>query len=646
MFAAPTSPTQQPAVPMGMDPNVIPVGFIPPAVASQSPTASLYVGELDPSVTEAMLFELFNCIGPVASIRVCRDAVTRRSLGYSYVNYHNAMDGERALESLNYNPLKGRPMRIMWSQRDPALRKSGAGNIFIKSLDTTIDNKALHDTFSAFGNILSCKIAMDGEQSKGYGFVHFETGEAADAAIKNVNGMLLNDRKVFVGHHIPRKERMFEIEEQRAKFTNVYVKNLDEEVTDEEFTEMFSAFGPVTSAAVQREETGKSKGFGFVNYDNHEDASRAVEDMHEKEIKGKQLFVTRAQKKAEREDELRRRYEKEREEKLNKYQGVNLYVKNLDDSIDDESLRQEFAVYGVITSAKVMRDEKTNNSKGFGFVCFSSPDEATKSVTEMNGRMLGSKPIYVALAQRKELRRAQLSTQMQQRNQNRMMASGMPSGYPGAPMFYPNAPIPPQSRGFVFQNAGPRPRTWPQGMPQGVQPGYPTQGQIPQQFGAIPVTQGGAARPPRQARQPNQVGRGGSSMPQGQRPQGSAPLSQGVPPHAAGAGRGGRGGYKYATGPRGVPNPASSFKPVLNAATLAAAPADQQKRMLGESLFPLIQAQAGGEFAGKVTGMLLDMDNGELLHLLESPEALSGKVEEAKAVLEEHIRIQAENDGN
>ena len=85
----------------------------------------------------------------------------------------------------------------MWCQRDPSLRRSGVGNIFIKNLDKNIDKKALYDTFSAFGNILSCNIALDeNEISKGFGYVHFETQEAADQAIEKVNGMLLNDQKV------------------------------------------------------------------------------------------------------------------------------------------------------------------------------------------------------------------------------------------------------------------------------------------------------------------------------------------------------------------------------------------------------------------------------------------------------------------
>ena len=102
-----------------------------------------------------------------------------------------------------------------------------------------------------------------------------------------------------------------------------------------------------------------------------------------------------------------------------RYQGVNLYVKNLEDEVDDERLRKEFAKFGNITSAKVMRNE-SRHSRGFGFVCFSSPEEATKAVTDMNGRIIVTKPLYVALAQRKEERQAHLAQLRMQRISNRM----------------------------------------------------------------------------------------------------------------------------------------------------------------------------------------------------------------------------------
>lgn len=220
------------------------------AAASSYPMASLYVGDLHSDVTEAMLYEKFSPVGPVLSIWVCRDMITGRSLGYAFVNFQQPADAERALDTMNFDVMKGKPVRIMWSQRDPSLRKSGVGNVFIKNLDKSIDNKALYDTFSAFGNILSCKVVCDENGSKGYAFVHFETQEAADKAIEKMNGLLLNDRKVFVGRFKSRKEREAELGAKAKEFTNVYIKNFGEEVDDGNLKELFSQFGKTLSVKV------------------------------------------------------------------------------------------------------------------------------------------------------------------------------------------------------------------------------------------------------------------------------------------------------------------------------------------------------------------------------------------------------------
>lgn len=680
-------------------------------------SASLYVGELDPSVTEAMLFELFSSIGSVASIRVCRDAVTRRSLGYAYVNYNNTSDGERALEELNYTLIKGKPCRIMWSQRDPALRKTGQGNVFIKNLDTAIDNKALHDTFAAFGNILSCKVAQDEYgNSRGYGFVHYETAEAASNAIKHVNGMLLNEKKVFVGHHIPKKDRQSKFDEMKANFTNVYVKNIDGDVSDEEFRDLFAQYGAITSATLARDENGTNRGFGFVNFSEHKCAAEAVEQLHESNYKGQILYVSRAQKKHEREEELRKQYEAARVEKQSKYQGVNLYIKNLDDDIDDERLRKEFTPYGTITSAKVMRDDlkdeddsenkenkddekkddekeggceeknerkqRLGKSKGFGFVCFSSPEEASKAVTEMNQRMVNGKPLYVALAQRKDVRKSQLEASIQARNQIRMQqvaAQGglPPQGYMGAPMYFgpgqQPAFLPPGGRGMPFPQPGMMPMGGPggpggpggRGMPGGNFPpqgrggpqGPIPQGMPPQMYGSPNMGPGGPAYPPYNpaiaaAAQAQAVaaaqGRGRGGMP---------PTGVPVPPQAM------PGMIPQMGGPRGPmsvgrgmppvppqqPLPRMPTQPPLPAgrpipnipgfdnATFATAPENQQKRMLGEALYPKIQ-KIHPDLAGKITGMLLEMDNMELLTLIDDDSALQQKVNEALSVYDDYVK--------
>ncbi|KAL4386412.1 hypothetical protein GQ457_09G013240 [Hibiscus cannabinus] len=105
-------------------------------------------------------------------------------------------------------------------------------NIFIKNLDKGINKKVLHDTFSVFGNILSGKLASDSpDQSQGYGFVHFENEEPAQEAIENLNDMLVNDKKVYVGSFNRKQGR--DTSGSKTNFNNVFVKNLSKFINSE-----------------------------------------------------------------------------------------------------------------------------------------------------------------------------------------------------------------------------------------------------------------------------------------------------------------------------------------------------------------------------------------------------------------------------
>jgi len=633
--------------------------------------ASLYVGDLHLDVTEAMLYEVFNSVGPVGSIRVCRDSVTRRSLGYGYVNFHSVGDAERALDTLNYSSIKGRSCRIMWSQRDPSLRKSGAGNVFVKNLDPNIDNKALYDTFSLFGNILSCKVSSDiNGKSRGYGFVHYETEEAATQAISKVNGMQIGEKTVEVSLFLARNDRDTP---DVKNFSNLYVKHFPTEWDEEKIKELFSPLGTVTSQCVMTDSRGRK--FAFVNFEAPESAAKAVAELHDKDMRSEEqkkadeeagkemelgpdklplhlLYVGRAQSKTERQREMREKSAPDGQ-KPGQAQGVNLYVKNLDEATDDAQLRELFEPFGTVTSVASMVDDK-GKCKGFGFVCFESPDEATKAVTEMHLKVVKGKPLYVGLAEKREARQERLRQRYTAGGSGGKGSSGKGNKGGGGGKG--------DQGGFGGMQGGGG------GMQGGMMGGMGMQGMMPQQMMGMMRPQGmqgmmmpqmmGKGMPgmPQMMGGPQMMGKGGPmgmmnpqmmAMMQGKGgPAGGMPMmGKGMPGMMPGMmgmrppmGQmpqpgmrpGGPGGPQMQPQPQ--PQPSGPGAP-LTAAALASAPPSVQKQMLGEKLFPAIQ-RVQPEFAGKITGMMLEMDNSELLILLESEAQLKNKVDEAMRVLE------------
>jgi len=663
--------------------------------------ASLYVGDLHPDVTEAMLYEIFNSVGPVASIRVCRDSVSRRSLGYGYVNFHSVSDAERVLDTLNYSSIKGRSCRIMWSQRDPSLRKSGAGNIYVKNLDRSIDNKALYDTFSLFGNILSCKVAADSTgKSYGYGFVHYETEEAAKQAIERVNGMQIGEKTVQVSQFVKRQER-----DKPDIYTNIYIKGIPASWTEEKVNEEFGAFGNITSMSLRQDAKGRL--FAFVNYAEPEQAKSCVEALHLKDMRtpeeiekaeadGNQeeapadghpegkLYVQRAQSKAERQAELRDKFSGTAREPSRR-QGVNLYVKNLEENATEETLRTLFEPFGAITSVAAATDDQ-GKCKGFGFVCFASPDEATKAVTEMHLKVVKGKPLYVGLAERREARQERLRQRYSPspggmagcgcgpkgggKGEGGKNAKGgmMPQMYGGkSGMTYGGGPQGgfqggmspamgmmgkggPQMMGMMPPMMGMMPQAamcgarGPMGGPRGPMMGMPGMGGMPgmnpQMMGMM--GKGGPGMMPCGKGGPGMMGMPGMSGPMGGA-MGPMGMMKGMMPMGGArpggpSGPGGPQQPQQQAPPQGGAQPASQGMAAsgggpLNAAALAAAPPSVQKQMIGEKIFLAI-SKIQPELAGKITGMMLEMDNSELLILLESEQQLKNKVDEALRVLE------------
>lgn len=556
------------------------------AAPGKHDSASLYVGELALDVTEAILYEHFKTVGQVASIRVCRHAVTRISLGYAYVNYVRYEDAERALETLNHTEVKDRPIRIMWSTRDPTARRDGEGNVYIKNLHKTIEDKQLNDTFAQFGEILSCKIARNERgDSLGYGFVHFASKEAADLAIQTTNELEIQGKKLFVGPFQPRRDR-------QEKFTNLYVKAIPKSWTNEQLKTHFAGLGEVTSAVIMTDDSGASKGFGFVNYADPTVAANAIDVLGNVVPDGgdEKLYVGRAQKKVEREKALRM----QRSDISSKFHGVNLYVKNLDEAIDDAKLNEAFKPFGQITSAHVMRTDK-GASKGFGFVCYSTPEEAQHAIAEMHGKMFGAKPVYVAVHEPKDIRKAKLEAQYQARAAQRIPMM------PGGPMF----PVSPAAQP-VFYGAQGMQRQPPFMFPQGGMP-------MPRQPGAGPRPPYGM--PPNAGAMPHQAMR---RPPQGGRGRGG--------PSSRGGAMRGRGGFKGGRMDDQANVP-------LNPATLASMTEEERRGVLGHALYAAVSPKNPANVK-KIVGMLLEgMDTSEILAVLENESALDDKIQEAVEAL-------------
>ena len=244
--------------------------------------------------------------------------------------------------------------------------------LFINGLDKSVNENMLYTLFNDY-SISYIKIAKDHNtrESFGYAFIGFKNHQKAEEAIKKLNYSKLAKKTLRISWY-NREPNNFR---DHPEF-NIFVKRIAKEVSAREFAEHFGQFGNIISAKLAEDEEGESMGYGFVLYDSEEAAKKAIAETHEKEWRGKKLFVCQ--------------FEKNRPKKPLRYN--NIYVRNIPKSWDDEKIRNYFSKYGEIGSMLVKEADPNTLNKAlpeekrkqilehkYAFVCFKSLDGPAKN---------------------------------------------------------------------------------------------------------------------------------------------------------------------------------------------------------------------------------------------------------------------------
>lgn len=274
---------------------------------------TLYVGNLDPSVTEDFITTLFTQIGPVAKCKIIWENNAQEP--YAFVEFGDHTTANQALNIMNKRVLLGKEMKVNWATQPGVATSGGVGgvpasadydepgpkvdtskhfHIFVGDLSPEVDNKALREAFQPFGEISEAKVIRDLQtmKSKGYGFVAYPNKEDAERAIEQMNGAWLGRRAIRTNWATrrgaaaqPRTLSYDEVYNQtHPSNTTVYVGNLPQNAAEDELRRLFKQFGNIIEIRLF-----KTQGYSFVRYDTKDSACQAIINNNNVDLDGHQL---------------------------------------------------------------------------------------------------------------------------------------------------------------------------------------------------------------------------------------------------------------------------------------------------------------------------------------------------------------------
>lgn len=289
---------------------------------------------------------------------------------------------------------------ILSGNLPPGFDSSTCRSVYVGNVHPQVTDPLLQEVFSSTGPIEGCKLIRKDKSS--YGFVDYFDRRSAALAIVTLNGRHLFGQPIKVNWAYASSQR-----EDTSGHFNIFVGDLSPEVTDATLFACFSVYPSCSDARVMWDQnTGRSRGFGFVSFRSQQDAQSAINDLNGKWLGSKQIRCNWATKGAASNDdkqssdaksvvELTNGTSEDGQERSNddapenNSQYTTVYVGNLAPEVTSVDLHRHFHALGtgVIEDVRIQRD------KGFGFIRYSTHAEAARAIQMGNARILFGKPI-------------------------------------------------------------------------------------------------------------------------------------------------------------------------------------------------------------------------------------------------------------
>ena len=261
--------------------------------------ANVLVKNLPKEMDQKGLSDLFSKYGAIksAKLEVFQDGQSRC---FGYIQFETVESAEKSIKELNNSNQHGKKIEVQHHVKKEDREEQGEKytNLFVQNLPNNYTDDALKKLFAPFGAIDSASVNI---KNNGTGFVSFKSHEHAKAALEATHMKTkVNDQSIFVSQHIQRKENDLAhstsnpiIKNQKEAFkSNIFVKFIPKDVTEEQLKAKFTEAGPIASIKLKNHmQTINGEAFsnykiGYVLYEDVQSAQRCIKMFDESNCLG------------------------------------------------------------------------------------------------------------------------------------------------------------------------------------------------------------------------------------------------------------------------------------------------------------------------------------------------------------------------